>query len=72
MKRIDITYGGQLYSVGGREIEDLTDEITAAVRDGGGWIRVNDGEGERRDALLFVSTGTSIAVIPIPATGGTD
>jgi hypothetical protein len=66
MKRIDVIYGGQLFSVGGRTVTGLTGEITQAVRDGGGWLAVNDGEGERRDALLFIGPGVPIAVIPIP------
>lgn len=66
MKRIDIIYGGQLFSVGGRTPEDLTREITQAVADHGGWLTVNDGEGERREALLFIGPGVPIAVVPIP------
>ncbi len=71
MKRIDIVYDGQLYSVGGRDLSDLLEEVRSAIADGGRWVQVNDGEGERREALLFVGPGTSIAVIPIPdQTGG--
>ncbi|MEI3867989.1 hypothetical protein V6S02_12980 [Microbacterium sp. CCNWLW134] len=66
MKRIDLIYGGQLFSVGGRTPEDLTREITQAVADGGGWLTANDGEGERREALLFIGPGIPIAVVPIP------
>lgn len=66
MKRIDIHYGGQLYSVGGRTVESVISDIDAASRDGGGWLTVNDGEGERREAQLFVGPGVPIAVVPIP------
>lgn len=66
MKRIDIIYGGQLFSVGGRTVEGLTREITQAVADNGGWLTANDGEGERREALLFIGPGIPIAVVPIP------
>lgn len=43
-----------------------TREITQAVADHGGWLTVNDGEGERREALLFIGPGVPIAVVPIP------
>jgi hypothetical protein len=66
VKRIDVIYGGQLYSIGGRSLDDLRAEIERAVRSGGDWVAVNDGEGAFREALLFVGPGTPIAVIPIP------
>jgi hypothetical protein len=66
VKRIDINYGGQTYSIGGRDLADITREVEQAVQDGGAWLTVNDGEGEPREALLFVGPGTPIAVIPIP------
>ena len=34
--------------------------------DTGTWLLVNDGEGTRRDAYLWISAGTSIALVPIP------
>jgi hypothetical protein len=66
VKRIDINYGGQTYSIGGRDVADVTREVEQAVQDGGAWLTVNDGEGEPREALLFIGPGTPIAVIPIP------
>ena len=65
MKRIDLHYGGHLYSVGGREIADLQAEI-ASHNDTGGWLVVNDGEGARRDSYLWIAPGIPIALIPIP------
>jgi len=66
MKRIDIVYGGQLYSIGGRDPQEIVDEIAEGVKRGVHWLRVNDGEGLRRDALLLITAGVPIAVIPIP------
>ncbi|WP_019178977.1 hypothetical protein [Microbacterium yannicii] len=66
MKRIDILYGNALYSVGGRELAEIQDEI-AALTQNGGWLLVNDGEGARRDAYLWLNLGVPIALIPIPA-----
>ncbi len=65
MKRIDIHYGSHLYSVGGRDLDDVRAEIES-FHDNGGWLLVNDGEGARRDAYLYLSRGSSIALIPIP------
>jgi hypothetical protein len=65
MKRIDLHFGGHLYSVGGRELADVQAEIESC-HDNGGWMLVNDGEGARRDAWLWVTRGSSIALIPIP------
>lgn len=65
MKRIDLHYGGNLYSVGGREMADVQAEISS-FQSGGGWLLVNDGEGARRDAHLWVTSGVPIALIPIP------
>ena len=66
MKRIDIIYGGQPYSVGGRELAEIRNDVEEAIRSGGGWLKVNDGEGERRDAYLYITPGTTVALIPIP------
>lgn len=67
MKRIDIIYGGHSYSIGGRELEELQTEITTGLQTGTHWLRVNDGEGMKRDAYLLITPGTSVSLIPIPA-----
>jgi hypothetical protein len=66
MKRIDIMYGGEHYSVGGRDLEELKAEIVDGVTNGVAWLSVNDGEGAPRQSYLLLSPGTPIAVIPIP------
>lgn len=66
MKRIDIYYGGEHYSVGGRELEDVTHEIVDGVTSGPRWLEVNDGEGEARTAFLLLTAGVPLAVVPIP------
>ena len=66
MKRIDIVYGGELYSVGGREFEEVRQEVVDGTTDGPSWLRVNDGEGMRREAYLLLSPGVPIALIPVP------
>ena len=66
MKRIDIYYGGDHYSVGGRRLEDLRAEIEAGLGAGTYWLEVNDGEGEMRAAHLLLSPGVALAVVPVP------
>jgi hypothetical protein len=66
MKRIDIYYGGDHYSIGGRRFEDLRDEIEAGLAGGPYWLEVNDGEGEMRVAYLLLMPGVPLAIIPIP------
>ncbi|WP_036317699.1 hypothetical protein [Microbacterium sp. B24] len=65
MKRIDVHYGGNLYSVGGRALAEVQHEVERAAASGG-WLLVNDGEGARRDAYLWVAAGVPIALVPIP------
>lgn len=66
MKRIDVYYDGHLYSVGERELEDLQRIVHDGHAGPGTWLLVNDGEGTRRDAYLWIAAGTSIALVPIP------
>ena len=47
MKRIDIVYGGELYSVGGREFEDVRQEVLDGMLSAPQWLRVNDGDASR-------------------------
>jgi hypothetical protein len=67
MKRIDVYYDGHVYSVGQRELEDVQNAIATSQSQGGMWLLVNDGEGTRRDAYLWIGPGTSIALVPIQA-----
>lgn len=66
MKRIDVHYGGELYTIGGRDVGDLQAEILAGLAAGGCWLSVNDGEGARRDAQLLLHAGVPITLIPVP------
>lgn len=66
MKRIDISYGGEHYSVGGRQLEAIQDEIERGMASGSHWLEVNDGEGAPRTAYLLITPGVPLAVVPIP------
>lgn len=66
MKRIDISYGGQWYSIANRSLEDVHREIQDGSVAGHHWLAVNDGEGSPRPAYLFITPGVPIAVVPVP------
>lgn len=66
MKRIDVHYGGEQYSIGEETYEEIAGQIADALAAGHGWITVNDGEGAPRPAHLLISPGVPIALIPIP------
>ena len=66
MKRIDVYYDGHHYSVGERELAELQSVVAESQTGPGTWLLVNDGEGTRRDAYLWIAPGTSIALVPIP------
>lgn len=66
MKRIEIRYGGDSYSIGGREPGELMEAIAQAVDSGGAWLEVNDGEGQQRTAFIHVAPGTPIALVLMP------
>jgi hypothetical protein len=67
MKRIDIAYGGQSYSVGNRDIDDLRAEIVAGLGEPDGyWLEVNAGEGQLRPTFLLLTAGAPLALTPIP------
>jgi len=68
MKRIDIYYAGQHYSVSGREYEDLRQEILDGIAAGRAWLRVNIGEGQNVPCDLLISPGVPISLVPIAAT----
>lgn len=68
MKRINLLYGGQPYSVGDADLDALLAEIAAGITSAEPrWLRVNHGEGSKREALLLLTAGVDIAVIPVPA-----
>lgn len=67
MKRVDIYYGGQHYSVSDREPEDVMAEIAAGVAsETPVWMTFNIGEGTVRPASVLLSPGVHIAVVPQP------
>lgn len=66
MKRIDIAYGGNSYSVGGRTLAELQEAVLHGLTGAGAWLEVNDGEGAERPAYLLITPGVDIALIPIP------
>ena len=65
MKRIDISYGGEHYSIAGRDLDDVKGEIATAFDSGATyWLEVNSGEGRIRPSVLAITPGTPIALTP--------
>ena len=69
MKRIDVNYGGDVFSIGGRDAADVQREIEGHMRAGGGWLQVNSGEGSARPALLYIAPGATVALLPVVGLG---
>lgn len=72
MKRIDVLYGGNRYSLGNREYEDVQREIAGALAAGMGWLTVNYGDGAPTDAQLLITPGVDLALVPIDESKYTD
>ncbi|MCU1545063.1 MAG: hypothetical protein JWP30_163 [Homoserinimonas sp.] len=73
MKRINVMYDGVRYSIGGRDYEEVKQQIADALTTNdpaARWIRVNHGEGTSSPADLLITPGVTIALLPIevPAT----
>jgi hypothetical protein len=67
MKRINIRYDGAMYSVGGRELGELQEELASAVSsETPHWLEVNEGEGVPRPALLLITPAVAVALLPVP------
>ena len=66
MKRIDIYYGGDHYSVGGRQLEAVQHEIATGLASGVHWLEVNEGDGRERQAFLLLTPGVPLSIVPIP------
>lgn len=70
MNRIDIVYGGKPYSLGGRSVASIQDEIGAAIAAGVPyWIKVNNGEGRYEDAYLLIAPGIPLAMVNVKPNG---
>ena len=66
MKRVDIRYGGEYYTIADGDIEELKARLLDGVASGGMWLNANEGEGGPRPAFLLISPGVDIALVPIP------
>lgn len=68
MKRINILYDGKQYSVSGRDVDDVKEQIRSAVESAvPTWLEVNVGEGRYKRADILLSPGVTIAVVGIDA-----
>lgn len=65
MKRIDVYYGGQHYSISGRDYDEVREEVLAAMAAGPTWIRANIGEGRNVAADLLITPGVLLSLVPV-------
>jgi hypothetical protein len=71
MKRIDIVYAGKPYSIGGRSLQTIQDEISAGVASGEPkWLKVNSGEGRAESAYLLLVPGVPVVLVDVTAEKG--
>ncbi|MFF2369146.1 hypothetical protein [Agromyces sp. NPDC058110] len=69
MKRIDVYYGGQHYSISGRDYDDVRNEILGSIASGPTWLRVNIGEGQNVPADLLVTPGVPLSLVAVQDPG---
>ena len=74
MNRVDIVYGGAQYSLGGRSVESIQNEVETGIASGKPyWLRVNSGGGRFEDAYLLIVPGIPFAILNFkPNSNGTD
>ena len=66
MKRVNIIYDGEHYSIGNRDVYELQAEIAEALKSGEPhWLRVNHGEGSYQIADLLLAPGIHISIMGI-------
>jgi hypothetical protein len=66
LKRINIRYGGEHYTVANRALSEVQNEITTAIAEGRTlWLRVNRGEGTYQQADLLITAATPIALMGV-------
>lgn len=69
MKRINVEYNGQHYTIPHRALSDVKKEIDDALISGKPhWMTVNSGEGSLQEAELLITQGISISLIGIEPT----
>ena len=73
MNRVDIVYGGGQYSLGGRSVESIQNEVETALESGKPyWLRVNSGGGRFEDAYLLIVPGIPFAILNVKPENGPD
>jgi hypothetical protein len=66
MKRVNIFYGGQPYSIGHRSVDDVQAEIDQGLDAHGRlWLSVNYGEGLLQKTRLLITAGVDIALVAV-------
>jgi hypothetical protein len=66
IKRINIRYGGDHFTLANRALAEVQQEIDTAIAAGTPlWLRVNHGEGTYQPADLLITASTPIALMGV-------
>lgn len=66
MKRINVIYQGDAYSIADRAVDEVKAEIDRALESGRPhWMQVNHGEGLLRPTEILITAGVGIAIMGI-------
>ncbi|WP_066040705.1 hypothetical protein [Herbiconiux solani] len=66
MKRVEIVYDGEEYTIGDRDVDDVQAEIQAGLTGAEpAWLVANRGEGRMQEARLLITEGVGISLVGI-------
>lgn len=65
MRRIELTYGGVLYTIADRDLDQVKKDIVSGLAAGPSWLTVNYGEGLLAETDLLLVPGVPIAVASV-------
>lgn len=65
---VELTYGGQAYTIVGRTLQSVLDEVDGILLSGTpGWIQAFDGHGASVPTALLITAGAHVALTQLPA-----
>lgn len=68
MDTLELTYGGETYSIMGRSIYEVQQEIGVMLRSGNpAWLEVRDAHGRMASHQLLVGPGVALSITSVPS-----